>query len=314
MRPVFKELNERRKLVELNNKLKEQNPKSRRSSHLEWNYPAELYAFSARLGENIPTQLLEEAFTTSGYIEAEKEKQAELNIQDSSLKMKSQQRLLQEGEEVLKGVVVSWLRGAFPALPEEGIQAVRDYLLSEETLANVSFHLGTKDLILSVEYPPLRETFAQTFKAVVGALHSGVSTERAEIFVREILIVQLEGKDINSIWDISNPMLVLSTLLHNMGMQPPEPRLLWQSGPRTLLSSFIVGIYSDKQLIGQFAGETTEVAEEMAARDALRRLFKTTDCMNPLPVHSPSNPQSKPNQTIQDWKMDDLPNIVKLSS
>ncbi|XP_023349039.1 39S ribosomal protein L44, mitochondrial [Eurytemora carolleeae] len=286
----------------------------RRSNHVEWNYSAELFAFSARLGEQIPSKLLEDVFTTEGYIEAEKEKYAQLNIQDISLQMKSNKNLANKGEDILESVVSSWLRGAFPALPEEGIQAVKEYLLSEETLAEVSFHIGAKDLIQSIEYPPLRETFAQTFKAVVGALNTCSGEARAEKFIREILIAQLEGKDINSIWEISNPMRVLSILLQNMKMEAPEPRLLWQSGPKTLLSSFIVGIYSDKKLIGQFAGESVEVAEEMAARDALRRLFKTTDCMKPLPVHSPSISSTKPNKSIQDWRIEDQPNIVNLSS
>ena len=29
----------------------------RRSAHIEWNYPAELFAFSARLGEQIPSKV-----------------------------------------------------------------------------------------------------------------------------------------------------------------------------------------------------------------------------------------------------------------
>ena len=36
--------------------------------------------------------------------------------------MKSNKNLAEKGEDILESVVSSWLRGAFPALPEEGIQ------------------------------------------------------------------------------------------------------------------------------------------------------------------------------------------------
>ena len=36
--------------------------------------------------------------------------------------MKSNKNLAEKGEDILDSVVSSWLRGAFPALPEEGIQ------------------------------------------------------------------------------------------------------------------------------------------------------------------------------------------------
>ena len=39
--------------------------------------------------------------------------------------MKSNKDLAAQGEDILEGVVLSWLRGAFPALPEEGIQVTQ---------------------------------------------------------------------------------------------------------------------------------------------------------------------------------------------
>jgi len=307
VRPVLQEIDRRRKTVELNNKLKEVNPIDRRSSFLEWNFPAELFAFSARLGENIPQQLLAEAFMTDGHLEAEKEKQKKLNIEINE-NLKSNTELSVQGAELLEKVVVGWLRGALPALPEEGVQAVSSSLLSEDSLADVSFHIGTKDLILAVEYPPLKEDYVKCLKAVVGAISFG-SPERAVKFVQDIVISQLVGKDINELWEISNPMKVLTIVLQNEGREAPDARLLWQSGPKTMLANFVVGVYSQKQLIGECSGETLETAEEMAARDALRQLFRTGLDMAPLPVHMTFS-QSKQNHNIQDWRSDNIPNLI----
>merc|ERR1712029_975108 len=69
----------------------------------------------------------------------------------------------------------------------------------------------------------------------------------------------------------------------NSGMEPPEPRLLFQTGPDTILASHLIGIYCDKQLIGQSYGETLDIAEEMAARDTLRNIFGTSEFSPPLP-------------------------------
>jgi len=308
VRPMLLDFNRRRDVIELNNKLKEENPIDRRSSFIEWNYSSELFAFSARLSENIPPELLKEAFTTEGFIEQEEQKQEELNIEGVSLNLTSNQSLSERGAKVAERVVVSWLRGAFPALPEEGVQAVTQFLLSEDVLADISFHIGTKDLILSVEYPPLKSDFVQALQAVIGAIDTGDS-DRASRFVREIVIAQLVGKDINEVWNVSNPMRVLSTVLANQKRGEPEPRLLWKIGPGTLLSSFTVGIYSDKKLIGESSGESLQIAEEMAARDALRVLFNTTNCMHPLPLHTDYK-EAKPNPTIQEWSGDNLPNLI----
>jgi len=293
----------------LNNKLKEVNPISRRSGFLEWNLQSELFAFAARLGENIDQQLLLEAFTTASYVEAEIKKQADLGITQVKLHQQSNEALAEAGGAVLEDVLQSGLRIVLPALPEEGIQAVKEYLSSEDVLANISFHIGTKDLIFSLEYPPLKSEFAHAFKALIGAIHRS-SEERAVKFIQEIVITQLIGKDICEIWDVRNPMGALATILSNMDMAEPESRLLWQSGPSTLLASFTVGIYSNQQLMGSFAGESLEIAEDMAARDALRRLFRLTDSAAPLPV-SPSPTNTKPNQSLQDWRDDKTPpNLV----
>ena len=36
-----------------------------------------------------------------------------------------------------------------PKLPDDAVSAVVDHLTSEELLAHISFHIGTKDLVLS---------------------------------------------------------------------------------------------------------------------------------------------------------------------
>jgi hypothetical protein len=64
-------------------------------------------------------------------------------------------------------------------------------------------------------------------------------------------------------------------------------------------------------------GETVEIAEEMAARDALRRLFRTDDARTPLPMGDESLAQldvkrDKPNQSVKQWSERAVGNLIQL--
>jgi len=169
-----------------------------------------------------------------------------------------------------------------PNFPAEGRHAVLEYLTSEQLLAEVGFHIGLKELVLSPVYPPTREELATSFKAVVGAL-ARTDEERGKHLVVDLVASQLHGKDLNELWSVRNPMRELTETLESMGRPAPESRLLWENAPGSILASYTVGIYVDRELIGESPGETVEFAEEMAARDALRNLYRTSENAAPLP-------------------------------
>ena len=64
-------------------------------------------------------------------------------------------------------------------------------------MADVSYHIGTKDLILCKEYPPSKSTHRQVLQALVGALAeggggtAGGGEERAARFVVDLVAAQL---------------------------------------------------------------------------------------------------------------------------
>lgn len=49
----------------------------------------------------------------------------------------------------MKDYIKIYLETVLPKFPMEGVISVRDYLVSESVLANISLHLGTKDIILA---------------------------------------------------------------------------------------------------------------------------------------------------------------------
>ncbi|WAR03282.1 RM44-like protein [Mya arenaria] len=137
-------------------------------------------------------------------------------------------------------------------------RAIHDFLMSQSTLLQVATSLGVRDLIQSV------------------------GEKQAEMFVLDFIIPQLVGRDVTEMWDLPNPMGLLSAMLKSAGRGEPEPRILWASGKNTLMPVYNVGIYVDKKLIGKSPGESAIIAEDMAAREALKNLMNVADSRQPL--------------------------------
>ncbi|XP_013184046.2 large ribosomal subunit protein mL44 [Amyelois transitella] len=254
---------------------KKENP---RNTFLEWNLEAELFAFGKRLNEEFDSDLLLEAFTDRSYVIKEEMKQKEL---DFDLKMKDNRQLAEEGEKFISEYIQLYLEAVLPKFPMEGVTQIRRHLTSEDTLAHVSLHLGTKDIILAAEYPLDNYILSNAFKAIVGALLKSSGEERAAHFVRDFVITQLQGKDVNEYWHIEDPWSMLCDILAKDGATP-EPRLIGEAGKGTLLACYRVGLYVDKKIISSGFGETVPTAKEMAARDALKKIFGTEDHMKPI--------------------------------
>lgn len=49
----------------------------------------------------------------------------------------------------MNGYIQSYLEAVLPKFPLEGVKGVKQHLTSEAVLANISLHLGTKDIILA---------------------------------------------------------------------------------------------------------------------------------------------------------------------
>lgn len=331
--PMAIEINKRLENVATDQKLrsgKEVHP--RRSDFVEWNYNTELIAFQARLGEKFDDNTLRQAFISLEYVAAQQKKLLELqninsleSIEDeedvveeedkedlettsSKSTIVSNEKLAEVGKRVILDSLRAYLRTSLPHLPEEGVEAITNFLTREELLAHVSFHIGTLDLVLSQEYPPSVQTMSQVFEALIGALASE-DEFRASKLVLDLVATQLHGQDLTDLWDLPDPMGTLEAILTKENRGLPEARLLWSSGKETILACYHVGVYSDRELIGQAPGESAMIAEEMAARDALRKLFKFDDASKPLPFGKELHKmklKSTPNPTLEEWSSSNI--------
>lgn len=257
-------------------------PKPIRNTFLEWNRDAEIYAFNERLHEKFDRVLIDRALTHRSYIIKEEESQRNQGITDPKLDINDNKDLIEIGKAFTSKVVQKYLQEALPDLPEHGIMGFHDYLLSEEILAKASLHIGTRDLILTAEYPVTNETLANTFLALVAALIESVNASHAAVFVRDFLIVVLADKELASIWCPNKALAELNDILLKKGRAPAEPRLIAQNGANTILASYHVAFYSDKQFLGSGCGINIQEAKEVAATEALCRIYGLLDSSRPI--------------------------------
>ncbi|KAF2882792.1 hypothetical protein ILUMI_23304 [Ignelater luminosus] len=253
--PTLRELERRRKKME-------SQPLQPRTSYLEWNYDAEIYAFAKRLGETFDDALLRRAFVHRTYVIQQEIKGNETDLQDN-------RELINEGESFVIDCIKKHFQNKY--LPDV-VNALQSYLTSESMLSHVASHMGVKDLILSADFPVEKSTLSNTFKAVVAALRQSTDEKRATAFINDFLICQLNGKDIFDVWDLSNPYEYLLRVLKEKGYSEVEPRLCNQSAANTVLANYQVGLYSNKKLLGIGWGESIEIAKDTAALDAIQKL------------------------------------------
>uniref|UniRef100_A0A182VQY1 Large ribosomal subunit protein mL44 n=1 Tax=Anopheles minimus TaxID=112268 RepID=A0A182VQY1_9DIPT len=253
-----------------------------RSSHSDWNYSAEIFAFGKRLQESFDSNVLQQAFTHQSFIEQETRKQAAVGIEQPVLGVNDNRELIAQGERLIADYVDAFLLTALPRLPRQFISSIREALTSETQLAHISSHLGTKDIIMAAEFPIGDALMASTLKAIVAALQRSSGDDRCFLFVRDFICGQLNQRDLYEYLNIPDPLCTLQQYCKERGLADPEPRLIGHVGKNTLLAAFNVGIYSDRKLLGTGYGEDQKTAVQEAASDCLRQLFGTEVHMKPV--------------------------------
>ncbi|NXK86989.1 RM44 protein, partial [Formicarius rufipectus] len=266
-----------------------QAPPQRRSEQPNWDYHAEIQAFSHRLQENFSLDLLRTAFVSSCYTESEEARRRALGLEGgaAALALRDNSALAERGLRFARAYLGRAFQDAYPQLPADGVEALVSFLTGQEIVSHVARNLSMQDLALCRDFPAPPQVLQRTFLAVVGALLESSGAERTGIFVRDFLIPQLIGKDLFEIWEVVNPMGLLVEELTKRNISAPEPRITRQLGVSTVLPVYFVGLYCDKKILAEGPGETLLAAEEEAARVALRKLYGYAENRRPWDYSSP---------------------------
>lgn len=267
-----------RKHIMMHNRSKEWNAlnimEEPRQKYLEWNHRTEMFAFSKRLGENISEERLRTVFTDESYIRKEQQQRREMGIDGVDLTVQDNEKLAFYGEEVMSPFIKQYLRFFMPRLPEEGIVALHDFLMDIPSLADMSKWLGTPEIIFCDRDWPTEEMMAKTLKAFIGAIVEEKGEKHARRFIIDFIMPYMKRFLIFEMWDLEDARSVLRQLLRNQGINDFESRLVRQTGQHTIEACYAVALFVDKKMIGHSSAESLDEAEEMAAFDALKRMFK----------------------------------------
>nr|XP_032834467.1 39S ribosomal protein L44, mitochondrial isoform X6 [Petromyzon marinus] len=180
-----------------------------------------------------------------------------------------------DGARLTAEVLDSELARDFPRMPDGGRDALRTFLMSDETLSGVARALGLAHLVLAARDPPPDSALARSLLAIVSLVRASGGEERTIAFLQSFVLPQLlcGGRDLFSLWPVGDPMSLLREETERRSRAPPEPRLIRSAGAASALPCYLVAIYSDGRVLSEAPGETPLVAEEEAARSALRRLY-----------------------------------------
>lgn len=111
-----------------------------RSSFLEWNFDAEVYAFGKRLGEEFEEDVLKRALTHRSYCNKVRDERGEENSLTDNVEF------IEEGEQFIKSYVRETYGRNYPPVIVESLEK---YFLSGKVLAHVAFYVGLKDIVLT---------------------------------------------------------------------------------------------------------------------------------------------------------------------
>lgn len=181
------------------------------------------------------------------------------------------------GDSVLGLVVSEYLFGNFKDYSEAKLSKLRSYLVQEATLAEAAERLGIGSHLLIGKGEEMSggrnkpSILANAFEAVIAAIYLDSGMKKA----REFILASLETK----IAELVDSSLVIDfkTSLQELTQARfgvlPEYHLKSEKGPEHE-KMFEVSVKINNNLYGTGHGKTKKAAEQMAAKESLRKIEK----------------------------------------
>ncbi|MBI4038202.1 ribonuclease III [Candidatus Daviesbacteria bacterium] len=208
-------------------------------------------------------KLLRTAFTHRSYLNENKK------VDESNERMEFL------GDAVLSFIVSSYLFQLRPNDPEGDLTNLRSYIVQTKSLAEVSEKLNLGHYLLLSKGEEISggrkntQLLANTFEALLGAIYLDQGLGTAAKLIHKFLLPIFERelqkgppKDAKS---------RLQELVQTQTKKSPLYKILKTSGPDHA-KKFLVGVFVKGQKLGEGSGSSKQEAEEIAAKEALRKL------------------------------------------
>lgn len=206
--------------------------------------------------------LLITALTHRSYVNEHKKSVSEHN-----------ERLEFLGDAVLELVVTDFLFSHYQQ-PEGILTSWRAALVRTESISDAGRKLGYEPLIRmskgekSGSDRARAQILANAFEAVIGAIYLEKGYEAAEVFIHTHITSKLETILDEGSW--RDPKSHLQELVQRKDNVTPQYRVLSEEGPDHD-KLFQLGVFSGEEQIGIGTGPSKQIAQQEAARDALKK-------------------------------------------
>jgi len=210
-------------------------------------------------------EMLQHAFKHRSYLNVTQEKATASN-----------ERLEFLGDAVLDLVVTEHLYKSFPDEDEGRLSKKKSVLVSRKALGNIAADLNLGEYLLldkGEEKTGGRKrlsNLANLFESLLGAIYLDGGYEAAKSFVHHILLSQM--KNVLSKTSYLNYKSELLELVQARGWGVPEYRTVEEFGPDHRKEFVVVARIKAKNLESRGKGLSKKRAEQMAARNMLRKL------------------------------------------
>ncbi|MBW7473332.1 ribonuclease III [Paenibacillus oenotherae] len=210
-------------------------------------------------------RLLKQAFTHTSYVNEHKQKELEHN-----------ERLEFLGDAVLQLTVSEHLYRTFPERPEGQLTRMRASIVCEPSLARFADMLAFGAHVLlgrgeeqlgGRQRPAL---LADLFESFIGAIYLDQGIEAVRTFLAANIFPHI---DIDGGLLVKDYKSTLQERAQHAGMSPIEYRIKEERGPAHD-REFVVEVHIGEQKWGMGIGRTKKEAEQQAAAEAWRHLFK----------------------------------------
>ncbi|EJD48304.1 ribonuclease III [Auricularia subglabra TFB-10046 SS5] len=185
------------------------------------------------------------------------------------------------GNALMGLFVTEYLNAAYPHLPTRVMKAALTAYAGRATCAAVAREMGAAPLLRWHRAPstPTKPALLHddALASVPRALAALVYTQRALPTARKFVHAFFLARtiDLRSLIKFRDPKLALSITVDKVGRERPVSRLLKETGRLSNSPTFVVGIFSGADQLGEGFGSSLRMAEFRAAEDSLHRLYLT---------------------------------------
>ncbi|KAB5594882.1 60S ribosomal protein l3 [Ceratobasidium theobromae] len=230
------------------------------------------------------------------------------------------------GNHLMGLFAAEWLAATYPHLPTLALKAAVSAYVGPKTASQVAEGWGAVPLVRwrRMSSSPTRQAIyhedamASVARAVVGLVYHahGSSIDEARKFVHAHFLSR--EFDMRALLKFGDPKLMLIHTTRKYQREPPVSRLLQESGRMSNSPTFVVGVFSGQEKLGEGFGSSLKMAEYRAAENAMHRLYLTrqpvVDSMLPTAAFpSSSDPPVTAAQSIPKSSFDLLELSASLS-